>query len=178
MEVAKASFPTKQDLGQTSLMRIALRNTGEKTVPAATITVSIAGKEGQASMLPFGIHDPQPGLAQPDRPVWVLAEGYPKPAGAMTKRGGATTATRKTFDFGSLGPAESVEGIWKVSAVRPGRYTVLYNVDAGLTGAAKAETANGVRPGGSFRVKITKRTPETEVTDSGEVVEIGSSKGK
>ena len=173
MRVARANFPTKQDLGQTSLMRVAVRNTGDKTVPTAAITVSIAGKEGQASMLPFGIRDPQPDLAQADRPVWVLAEGYPKPSGTTTKRGGASTASRKTFDFGPLDAGETVEGIWKLSAVRPGRYTVLYRVDPGLTGAATAETAGGVEPGGSFRVRVTKATPETEVTDSGAVVEIG-----
>ncbi len=173
MKVTRATFPTDQDLGQTSLMRIAVRNTGEKTVPTAAITVSIAGEEGRTSMLPFGIHDPQPDLAQPDRPVWVLAEGYPKPSGATTKRGGASTASRKTFDFGPLKPDQTVEGIWKLSAVKAGRFTLLYGVQAGLTGAARAETAVGVEPGGSFTVKITRRTPETEVTDSGEVVEIG-----
>lgn len=173
MKVTKATFPTDQDLGQTSLMRIAVRNTGEQTVPTAAITISIAGEEGRTSMLPFGIHDPQPDLAQPDRPVWVLAEGYPKPSGVTTKRGGASTSSRKTFDFGPLEPDRTVEGIWKLSAVRAGRHTVLYGVDAGLTGAARAETASGVEPGGSFTVRITKETPETEVTDSGEVVEIG-----
>ncbi len=178
MKVARADFPTEQALGQTTLMRIAVANTGERKVPATAVTISIAGKEGETSTLPFGIRDPQPDLAQPDRPVWVLAEGYPKPAGATTKRGGATTSSRKTFDFGSLEPGGSVEGIWKLSAVRPGRYTVLYSVDAGLTGSANAETASGVEPGGSFKVKITKATPNTEVTDSGEVVEIGGSQGK
>ena len=130
MRVAKAAFPTEQALGQTSQMRIAVANTGKKTVPAATVTISIAGKEGEGSTLPFRIRDPQPDLAQPDRPVWVLSEGYPKPAGAKTKRGGVTTAERKTFDFGALKPGRSVEGIWKLSAVKAGHYTVLYSVDA------------------------------------------------
>ena len=78
----EASFPTEQHLGQTSLMQLGVRNTGEKTVPALTVTISIAGEEGQTSSLPFGIRDPQPGLAQPDRPVWVLAAGYPRLAGS------------------------------------------------------------------------------------------------
>ena len=47
-------------------------------MPALTVTITIAGKEGQTSSLPFWIHDPQPGLAQPDRPVWVLAEALPE----------------------------------------------------------------------------------------------------
>jgi hypothetical protein len=178
MKVVKATFPTEQDLGQTSLMRIAVRNTGDRTVPAAGITVSIAGEEGQTSSLPFGIHDPQPDLAQPDRPVWVVAEGYPMASGATTKRGGATTSSRNTFDFGALKPGKTIEGIWKLSAVRAGQFTVLYGVDAGLGGKAKAETDTGVPPGGTFKVKITPVTPNVEVTDSGEVVEIGKEQGK
>jgi hypothetical protein len=178
VKVVKATFPTKQDLGQTTLMRIAVRNTGKQTVPTAGITISIAGKEGQTSSLPFGIHDPQPDLAQPDRPVWVVAEGYPKPSGATTKRGGATSSSRKTYDFGALKPGKTVEGIWKLSAVKAGHFTVLYQVDAGLGGKAKAETGSGVTPGGTFKVQVTPKTPNVEVTDSGEVVEIGSGQGQ
>jgi hypothetical protein len=178
MKVLKATFPTEQALGQTSLMRIAVRNTGEKTVQTTGITISIAGEEGQTSSLPFGIRDPQPDLAQPDRPVWVVAEGYPKPSGATTKRGGATSSSRKTYDFGALKPGKTVEGIWKLSAVKAGRFTVLYRVDAGLGGKAKAETDTGVAPGGTFKVQITPATPNVEVTDSGEVVEIEKGQGQ
>ena len=124
--VTKSEFPTDQQLGQTSLLRIGIRNTGEKTVPAVAVTVSIAGKEGQTSSLPFGIHDPQPELAQPDRPVWVLAEGSPRIAGThnptvagnVKNPGGASSSSPKTFDFGSLKPGDTVEGIWKLSAVK------------------------------------------------------------
>jgi hypothetical protein len=178
MEVVEASFPAKQALGQTSLMRIALRNTGDRAVPTAAVTISVAGEEGQTSSLPFGVHDRQPGLAQPDRPVWVLEEGYPQAAGTTTKRGGATSASDKSFDFGPLEPGKTVEGIWKLSAVRAGRFTVLFDVDAGLGGRARAETGNGVAPGGTFKVEITDVTPNVEVTDSGEVVEIDKGKGQ
>jgi hypothetical protein len=175
VKVVNAQFPTAQRLGQTSLLQIGVRNTGKKTVPAVAVTVSIAGKEGQTSSLPFGIHDPQPELAQPDRPVWVLAEDFPKLAGSE-EPGGATTSGHKTFDLGSLKPGATVEGVWKLSAVKAGHYTVLYGVDAGLNGTAKAKTASGVEPGGSFVVRISQRPPETEVTDSGQIVEIGKQK--
>jgi hypothetical protein len=176
MKVVKAAFPTEQHIGQTSLMKIGVRNTGPRTVPAVAVTISIAGKEGQTSSLPFGIHDPQPELAQPDRPVWVLAESYPK-VGSSTNPGGATGLSRKTFDFGPLKPGATVEGVWKLSAVKAGRYTVLYSVDAGISGSAEAKTASGTQPGGSFSVDIAERTPEVEVTDSGQVVEIGKGGG-
>jgi hypothetical protein len=171
VEVTRADFPTEQRLGQTSLMRIGVRNRGEKTIPALGVTITVAGQEGETSSIPFGIRDPQPGISQPDRPVWVLAQGYPK-RGDSSKPGGAESLSHKTFDFGPLKPGATIEGVWKLSAVKAGGYRVLYSVDAGVGGAAKAETASGVAPGGSFAVKITKATPEVEVTDSGEVIEI------
>jgi hypothetical protein len=170
VRVTEAAFPAEQRLGQTSLMRIGVRNTGEKTVPALTVTVSIAGEEGRNSALPFGIRDPQPGLAQPYRPVWVLAQTYPRLAGS-SEPGGSSTASAKTFSFGPLKPGKTTEAVWKLSAVRVGRYTVLYDIGAGLSADAKARTAGGVSPGGSFVTEITAALPDTEVTDSGEVLE-------
>jgi hypothetical protein len=175
VKVVRADFPTEQRLGQTSLLRIGVRNTGAKTVPAVTVSVSIAGKAGQTSSLPFGVHDPQPELAQPDRPVWVLAENYPKIGGSQ-KPGGAGTSSPKTFDLGALKPGRSVEGVWKLSAVKAGQYGLLYQVDAGLSGETKATTAAGVRPGGSFAVRIAAENPDTEVNGKGEIVEIGKPK--
>jgi hypothetical protein len=172
VKVTEASFPTSQRLGQTSLMRLGVRNTGEKAIPALTVNVSIAGKEGKGSTLPFGIRDPEPELAQPDRPVWVLAEHYPKFAGSDTP-GGAETSNQKTYDFGRLKAGATANLVWKMSAVKSGRYTLLYVVDAGLGGQAKAETTGGVEPGGSFSVQISPAALDKEVTDSGEVVDKG-----
>jgi hypothetical protein len=169
VRVTDASFPTEQRLGQTSLMALGVRNTGKKALPSLTVTVSIAGKEGQSSSLPFGYRDPQTGLAQPDRPVWVLAAGYPRLADS-SDAGGATTSNRKTFSLGPLKPGATTEAVWKLSAVKAGRFTVLYKIDAGLSGTAKAET-NGVAAGGSFATEISAVPPDTEVTDDGEVVE-------
>jgi hypothetical protein len=176
VDVTGVSFPPKQRLGQTSLLHLGVRNTGTKTVPALTVTITIAGKAGADSSLPFGIHDPQPGLAQSDRPVWVLAQTYPRFVGS-SEPGGATTSNRKTFSFGPLKPNQSTAAVWKLSAVRPGKYTLLYTVDAGLNGEATAVTAKGKTPGGSIAAEITRELPETEVTDSGEVVEIQPGKG-
>jgi hypothetical protein len=175
--VTEASFPTKQFLGEESFLRLGIRNSGKKTVPALTVTISIAGKAGQESSLPFGVHDAQEGLAQSDRPVWVLEEGYPRLADSSGP-GGATTSNRKTFDFGPLKPGETTSAVWKLSAVKAGRFTVVYRIDAGLSGSAKAETTGGVAPGGTFAAEITQETPETEVTDSGEIIEIKPQKGK
>lgn len=175
VNVTEASFPTKQRLGQTSLLQLGVRNSGKKVVPALTVTITIAGKAGRSSSLPFGVHDPQAGLAQPDRPVWVLSETYPRLVGS-SEPGGATTSNRKTFSFGPLKPGKTVDAVWKLSAVKAGEFTLLYRVGAGLSNEVKAETDGGVAPGGSFVTEITQQLPETEVTDSGEVVEIPRSR--
>lgn len=175
VKVTEASFPTAQKLGQTSLLKLAVRNTGKRPVPALTVSFTIAGKEGVDSSLPFGVRDPQPDLAQPERPVWVLAQTYPRLHGS-SKPGGASTSSPKTFAFGELKPGKTTTAVWKLSAVRSGKYTLLYSVDAGLSGKAKAKTDNGVRPGGSFATEISERLPETEVTNNGEIVEV--EKGK
>jgi hypothetical protein len=170
VEVTEASFPAKQDLGQTSLLKLGVRNTGKRTVPGLTVTFTIAGKQGVRSSLPFGVSDQGAELAQPERPVWVLAQSYPRLHGSSSP-GGASTSNRKTFDFGEVKPGKTVRAVWKLSAVRPGKYTLLYTIDAGLSGKAKAKTTGGVTPGGSFTTEITEELPETEVTDSGEIVE-------
>lgn len=170
VEVLTARFPADQRLAETSLLRLGVRNDGEETMPALTVTISVGGKEGKSSSLPFGIRDQEPGLSQPDRPVWVLSEHYPKLAGSE-KPAGAESASRKTFVFGPLEPGATTEAVWKLTASKTGNYTLLYEIGAGLGGVAKAETAGGGRPAGSFAVKITEATPEVIVTDSGEVVE-------
>lgn len=170
VKVTEAKFPTKQHLGQTYLLDLGVRNTGDKTIPALTVSVSIKGKQGEGSTLPFGIRDPQPELAQPDRPVWVLAAHYPKFAGT-TAFGGAETSNPKTFDFGPLKKGATADTVWKLSAVKPGSYTLVYSVEAGLTDSTKAKTGGGAAPGGSFAVKISAAERNTEVNDRGEVVE-------
>ncbi|HEY0317101.1 MAG TPA: hypothetical protein VGC49_02275 [Solirubrobacterales bacterium] len=177
VRVTQASFPDKQRLGQTSLLRIGIRNTGRKTVPALSVTIGVAGQEGRNASLPFAIRDPQPGLAQPDRPVWVLAATYPRLAGS-SEPGGASTSDPKTFAFGPLKPGKTTEAVWKLSAVKAGKFDLVYRVNAGLSAQAKAVTKGGVAPGGSFAAEITAELPETEVTDSGEVVEIQKSRSK
>jgi hypothetical protein len=157
VEVTDASFPRVQRLGQTSLLRLGMRNGGEETIPALIVTIGIEGRQGRDSSLPFGIRDPQPELASPDRPVWVLAETYPRFAGS-SQPGGATTVNPKTFDFGPLDPGETTEAVWKLSAVKAGRYKLRYEV--------------GGEPAGSFTARITPALPETEVNDRGEVVKI------
>jgi len=168
VRVVEAKFPTRQRLGETNLLRLGVRNAGEEAVPQLTVNFTIAGEEGRDSKLPFGFRDPQPGIAQPDRPVWVLSEKYPRLAGSA-ESAGAETASPGTFDFGRLEPDETVEAVWQLSAVKTGRFDLLYEIGAGLGGEAKAETVGGGDAGGSFVVRVSEVPPETVVGDNGEV---------
>jgi hypothetical protein len=176
-EVVKAQFPARQRLGETTLMRLAVRNTGESTIPNLVVSVTVGGEAGETSSLPFAIRDPQPGLAEPERPVWILSENYPKLAGSDDP-GGAQSANNKIFGFGPLEADETVSAVWQLTAVRTGEFRINYRVDAGFDGEVEAETADGVQPGGSFTAKITEETPDLTVTDSGEVVEIDEQRGR
>lgn len=169
--VTAASFPSLQRLGQTSLLKLSFKNEGEKELPNLVVTFGIAGKQGSSASLPFGIYEQQAGLANHTRPVWVLAEHFPKLAGS-TAKGGASTSDPKTFSFGPLKAGGTTSAVWKLSAVRQGHYALRYSVGAGLGGETKAKTTNGVPPGGTFVADISAELPETEVTDSGEIVEI------
>jgi hypothetical protein len=171
VKIVSAEFPAKQRLGETTLLRLGVRNTGDKALPALVVTISVGGKEGHNSAIPFGYRDPSPGLAQPDRPIWALAARYPQ-ANGSSETAGAETSSPKTFDFGPLKPGKTTEAVWKLSAVKAGDYHLFYEVDAGLGGTAKAETTPGTQAGGSFAAQISDITPETEVKDNGEVVEI------
>ncbi len=57
---------------------------------------------------------------------------------------------RKTFAFGPLKPGETATAVWKLSAVRAGKYTLLYAVGAGLGGGGEGGDRRRRRPGGSF----------------------------
>ena len=173
VRIVTSSFPPRQRLAQTSLLRIGVQNTGDEAVPALAVTISM----NRNAVHPFSTFDPQPGLADPSRPVWVLENEYPRLAG-QSSPAGAQTANDKTFDFGRLEPGETVEAVWKVTAVRAGAYTVDYQVDAGLHGNAKAVTAGGRPPTGSFKVLISSEPPQTRVNDQGEVVTVPSGPGQ
>lgn len=170
VEITTASFPTRQRLAQTSFLRLGVENTGRKALPALAITISIAGAQGQNAELPFSIRSRQPGLAIPDRPIWILENNYPRLAGS-SEQAGAQTANQKTFAFGTLKADDTTDAVWKVTPVHPGSYTLTYRVDAGLTGKAKAVTADGGPPTGSFVVEISDVPPQTRVNDQGQVVE-------
>jgi hypothetical protein len=178
VDVRGAKFPTKQRLAQTSDLRLAIANIGEETVPDLAVTIYTGDEKAGG---PFDVRSEQPGLADPNRPVWILENEYPK---LLTPgldpdelddapSAGAEAAQTNTFSFGPVPPGETKDIVWRVTAVEPGTYTVHYELAAGLHGKAKAVTADGGPVEGEFVVTITDKPPKTCVGDSGEILRQG-----
>jgi len=171
VKIVSAEFPVRQTIAETYDMKLSVENTGDETIPAITTSISLPG---MGSTLAFAYRDPQEGLAQPQRPIWVLEEGYPKLAGTVG-RGGAGNANRRTFNFGALPAGETADMIWRVTAVRPGDYEVAFRIAAGLSGEATAVDAAGDDPTGLLPAKISARPIPTKIDDKGKVVPLSPS---
>ncbi len=171
VEIRKAEFATEQRLAETSELVLEIENTGEETIPNLAITITIDDGTADGS---FSIRDPQPGLANPNRPVWILEAGYPRGVDDPKPKGlsGATVAQTNTFAFGELAPGDSKELVWRVTPVKVGNYTVNYVVSAGLYGNAVAVTDSGGEPSGEIIATISGEPPQTKVNGKGEVVEV------
>lgn len=167
VEVTEAKFPNRQRLAKTTNLRLGVENAGTETIPDLAVTIFIDdGASGS-----FNIRLDQPGLANPNRPVWVLEDKYPQVAGEPRPEGSSpgTVTQTNTFAFGPLEPGEEREMVWKVTPVRGGTYTVNYEVAAGLQGNARAVTTDESEPSGEFVVTISTKPPMARVDDEGEV---------
>ncbi len=171
VEVIDSSFKRLQTVAGTYDLVIAARNTGEETIPALNATVNLPGR---GSTLAFAYRDPQEGLAQSQRPVWVLEEGYPKLAGTVG-RGGTETASRRTFSFGRVEPGDTANMVWRVTALKPGKVRLAWELSAGLGLDVNAVNAAGDRPGGSFGVLIRGKPRLTRIDGRGRVVPLSPS---
>jgi hypothetical protein len=126
----------------------------------------------------FSVRSDQPGLADPNRPVWILENGYPK---LLTDEidvkqldaapsAGATAAQTDTFGFGPLDAGDSKDIVWRVTPVIAGTYTVHYELAAGLNGKARAVGDDGSPVEGEFVVTISDKPPRASVDANGDVV--------
>ncbi len=168
VEIVKSRFPNRQRLAETSDLRLGVRNVGDKTIPDLAVTIYVdKGTEG-----PFSIRLKQRDLANPNRPVWILENNYPKLAGESAPAGAVAVQTN-TFQFGPIAPKDQIEAVWRLTPVRGGTYTLHYVIAAGLEGKAKAVTADGNRPAGEFVVTISTKPPQATVNDAGKVVRKG-----
>lgn len=188
VQVATAKFPNHQKLAETKYLQLKIENAGTETIPTLAVTINTVA-EGQRNLKSpatstgsgqgsFNIRVDEPNLASPFRPVWILEEDYPKlitPKYSLADleqapTAGASAAQTDTFQFGAVKPHDSRDIAWRLTPVRPGTYTVHYEVSASLTGKAKAVTPDGSPVKGEFVVTITAKPPQTCVTGSGKVV--------
>jgi hypothetical protein len=166
VEVIGSSFEPRQTIAETYDMRLRVRNSGDETIPAINTTIDLPG---QTSTLAFAYRTEQEGVAQPQRPVWVLEEGYPKLAGTVG-RGGTATSNRRTFNFGELPPGEVAEMVWRLTAVEPGDFRIRWQMSAGLGLDTSAVDAQGRQPTGILPVSISSKARLTEIDENGNVV--------
>jgi hypothetical protein len=183
VRVSKAEFPRHQVLANTTNLELAIENVGTEAIPDLAVTI-YTGKikagvtatgSGQGS---FNTRLDNPDVSNPNRPVWVLSNEYPKlltPNTPVTEiheapSAGAEAAQTDTFQFGRVSPGDSKDIVWRVTPVRAGTYPVHYRVAAGLTGEAKAVTRGGDPVTGDFVVNIASKPPETCVKGTGQVV--------
>ncbi|HEY3188118.1 MAG TPA: hypothetical protein VGJ70_11630 [Solirubrobacteraceae bacterium] len=153
VDVVRDSFPLTQHVSQQSRLRIEVRNAGDQTIPNVAVTVK-----------GFTTRDTAPGLADPNRALWIVDVGPH----------GGDTAYVGTWALGRLGPGHSRTFEWRVTPTKAGRFDVSYEVAAGLNGKAKARARNGARPGGSFTVRVSGKPADAHVDpNTGGVVREG-----
>ncbi len=162
VEVVTASFPRSQHLAQATQMRIEVRNAGRRTIPNIAVTVEAKGRGTSARA--FAEPEARADLADPSRPVWIVDQGPPN----------GTTSYANTWAQGPLRPGQSSVFVWRVTAVKPGRHSIVYEVAAGLNGKAVAcvegscdQTKNRVK--GAFTVNIDQTPRNDKVGPNGQI---------
>jgi hypothetical protein len=158
LEIAHASFPTKQAVARQTRFELQVRNTGSQTVPNVAVTVDSFNYTSNYSE-----------LAADKRPIWVIEQGPgaiakpPVESQEVSPPGGGQTAYVNTWALGALAPGKTQTFRWKVVPVKSGTYTVTYSVAAGLAGKSKAKLASGSPAQGHVKVVIASAPPTTHV---------------
>jgi hypothetical protein len=158
VDVVKASFPERQRLADSAVMRVVVRNADSRTIPDIAVTVTSDDAGGGAG---FTTRTDAPGQSDPTRQLWIVDRG-PK---------GGDTAYVSTWALGALRAGQTRSFVWHVTPTVPGSHTLRYRVVAGLNGKARAALAGGGEPSGTFRVTVSSK-PSAATVDpaTGKVV--------
>jgi hypothetical protein len=184
VQITTASFPASQRLSEHAHLVLAVHNVSGKTLPDVAVTIcnvtcaypAPAGEGTSAAA--FAENLQMQGLAHPSRPVWVL-DNPPGPCSSGCSAnsssggggpGGAVTAYANTWALGALAPGRTAKFDFGVTAVKPGRHVVAWEVAAGLNGKARAVLQNGSLPQGTFTVLIHNAPAQTYVNNNGQIV--------
>ncbi len=157
LEVTRASFPAEQRISEAATLRLEVANRGDRAVPDLAVTVETAPAADGDAPVAFGQRDADPTLAAGDRPVWIVDEG---PAGG-------DSAYANTWAVGPVGRGQSRTVEWRLTAVKPGRYTIAWRLAPALEGDVELA---GDRTRGEFAVTITDEPVPARVNGDGEVV--------
>lgn len=158
VSVPVASFPALQDVSHTAVMRIDVRNDGDRDI--GDVAVTLEAKNQGTSAPAFQTHNPQKGLAQHFDPVWIIDRD---PALGRT-------SYSNTWALGRLPAGGTKSFVWHVTPVAPGRHVVTYRVAPGLGNQGVARLQGGGAARGTFAVKISDRAPKQVVNpESGRV---------
>lgn len=178
VSVDTASFPASQRLSEHSHLVIAVRNAGHKTIPDVAVTIcnvtcAYPAPPGEGtSAAAFGADIHQAYLANASRPLWIV-NAAPGPCRYSCHNGGqgaAVTANTNTWALGRLAPGHTARFDWSVTAVKPGRHVLAWEVAAGLNGKARAVLSGGGAPHGTFAVTVANKPSETYVDNNGNIV--------
>lgn len=178
VSVTQARFPLSQRLSEHTHMVIVVRNTGRRAIPDLAVTIcniscSATQQTGAGTgSSAFSEISHQPDLANPSRPIWIV-DRPPGRCGYSCQSGGpgaAVTAYANTWAVGRLQPGATATFDWGVTAIKPGRHVVSYQVAAGLNGKARAVLQNGASPTGKFRVTITDQPQASYVGAGGQII--------
>ena len=176
--VSTAKFPASQRLAQHTHLVIEVRNAGHNTIPDVAVTICNvtcaypAPKGEGSSSQAFGADIDQSFLANPSRPLWII-DRAPGVCGYSCQNGGqgaAVTAYANTWALGRLAPGKTARFDWAVTAVKPGKHVVAWQVAAGLNGKAKAVLSNGSAPKGTFAVDVGRAPAQSYVNNNGQIV--------
>jgi hypothetical protein len=159
VKIIAATFPQQQRLAKQETLSIQVKNLEtQRALPNVALTIGDEDGNG------FDYRSEQAGLADPNRPTWIVD----------TAPAGGVTAYVNTWALGSLGPGELKTFSWKVTPIKPGVHTVNYRVAAGLNGKAKAIQPDGGVPEGSFTVRVSGKPAQASVDPkTGKVIRKG-----
>lgn len=151
VSVEKAEFPARQRLAEPAELSIVVKNTDTRTLPDVAVTVDR-----------FTSTSDQAGLADTQRPVWIVDRG-PE---------GGETAYVNTWALGPLAPGASRTFTWKVTAIQAGTYEIKYKVSPGLAGRARVDPSSTSK--GKLRVNISRNPSQARVNPETGAVERGA----
>lgn len=140
VEVTSATFPAQQALAEPAKLAITVRNSDSKPLPNVAVTVSSFSKAVN-----------QAGLADQQRPVWIVDKG---PAGG-------DTAFVSTWALGELAAGASKTFTWEVTAIQSGTHRLTYKVSPGLDG--KANPADAGAASGTLTANVSKEPAQARV---------------